>query len=236
MTEQEFWDIVESCCWEEEAANVAKRPYETIKVRLQNGPLATQEQMEEFRSIFSKLKSNLGTVITEFEERTGASCKCGDDSFDDLRSHIIGCGREVYEAELSNPELAVARGASGNYKESFAYAIPYASDYEPTNMKLGSAVDGLKYWQETFAAGHSYAASEVEIRSRKVHMLRERLLSEGGVELTQEEYKDARKKQALDERKKVLVKYAQERIVEARKIVEKAEADLAEVLSKYPAD
>lgn len=48
-----------------------------------------------------------------------------DDGFGDLRQHIIGLGRETYEAVLKDPSVAQKIVDDCAYAESFSYAIPH---------------------------------------------------------------------------------------------------------------
>ena len=52
------------------------------------------------------------------------------DSWGDSRAHIIGLGRVQFERHLNNPALIPEREASSDYRESFAYCIPFPEDYE----------------------------------------------------------------------------------------------------------
>ena len=68
----------------------------------------------------------------------------GDDSYEDLRAHIIGMGRKEFQKVMRNPELAYDRAVDGKYTESFSYAIPSRSDYQ---KKIKRPTEGGK-WPE----------------------------------------------------------------------------------------
>jgi len=47
-----------------------------------------------------------------------------DDGLWDLCAHIVGLGKEEYEAALLNPRIIVDRGRSNKYRENFGYCFP----------------------------------------------------------------------------------------------------------------
>lgn len=86
----------------------------------------TPAKAEEMREVFSALKGRLYKVLDKVVDGVG------DDGFDDLRSHIIGLGREEFERVLAEPKLAQKRIDKHDFVESFAYCLPYgAEDWEP---------------------------------------------------------------------------------------------------------
>jgi hypothetical protein len=81
----------------------------------------------------------LGQRLTAWEADYGESIPCGDDGFSDLRHHIVGLGKEVYEATMENPKLALERADSHDYVESFSYCIPHLPSKKKAAMSLDEA-------------------------------------------------------------------------------------------------
>ena len=119
MTDQHFWEIVGALRWQDDFN------YERIKRELMLDRFNTAESIEPFRRIYEEKVGSLKDALGDF------CC----DSFDDVTAHIVGLGRAEYEAALANDaKLARERLDGGDYRESFAYAIPHASDYEKCNV------------------------------------------------------------------------------------------------------
>jgi hypothetical protein len=111
MTEKEFWRIVTELEWPRHHYNATKLIF------MDRWPLQ---------------------VATEFEEHFGRAtlalhrAACGRwlcDSWDDTKAHVVGLGREAWQAHLDNPTLLDRRMETDDYIESFACAIPSERDY-----------------------------------------------------------------------------------------------------------
>lgn len=74
--------------------------------------------------------------IEAWEKSSGMPLPCGDDSFGDLVHHVIGLGRETYEATLADPALALSRAETRDYEESFAYVFQVAERHYPLTEVL----------------------------------------------------------------------------------------------------
>lgn len=133
MPESEFWKIVADLGW-----GTRSTDYNAIKKKLLRN--LSPNQAAAFRTTYEMLRGRLYKAITKWEEegdeffstgqaRNPRSIGLGDDSFGDLLAHIIGLGKREFEAVLRKPQLAKDRAMRGDYKESFAYVIPYTSDY-----------------------------------------------------------------------------------------------------------
>jgi len=80
-----------------------------------------------FQMEVGEKRDALSDRIVEWERRQGVSgfdrwMGLGDDSFRDLTNHIIGMGRDTYEAVMADPSKAA--DFSDSYVESFSYLIP----------------------------------------------------------------------------------------------------------------
>jgi len=113
---QEFWDKVAQIGWGTKTTD-----YGTIKRDLLKA--WTPEKAEKMSDVFGMLSNALYVKCDKVVDGVG------DDSFGDLRAHIIGLGREEFNRVMENPKLAQERINKGDYKESFSYCLPYASDY-----------------------------------------------------------------------------------------------------------
>jgi len=147
MSESDFWKITEPYGW-----GTRTTDYKKIEKDLMRK--LTPDEAEALRQVFGKLKGQLYKQLDRAVEGVG------DDSFDDLLSHIIGMGRREYQAVMKDPSLAQARvnapyGSKDGYKESFAYALPSKSDY--------ARLDVSKYLKW---AGKIVDATEVLVRAR----------------------------------------------------------------------
>jgi hypothetical protein len=128
-TEELFWEEVALIGWQDKNP---RRFYDKAKARLLRR--WTGEFLEEFDEMKEQLYVKLSKAVTDAESRGwesgGETCGCGDDGFSDLIHHVIGLGREEYEASLADPMRVIKRGQEGRYEESFGYCIPYKSDAE----------------------------------------------------------------------------------------------------------
>ncbi|MEX2443121.1 MAG: hypothetical protein WD492_05930 [Alkalispirochaeta sp.] len=134
MTENEFWRIVAEIGWPEADDDEAK--YQFMKTY----PPAVAEQFSE---IFGEKKRAL-------RRAGGVQAVC--DSWDDTLAHIVGLGREEWQRNMDHPHLMVEREEALQYRESFAYCIPFADDYllltdegyEPYLRSIQDLVEHLK--------------------------------------------------------------------------------------------
>lgn len=116
MNEQKFWEMVASFNWPHDDCDVAKaRAMKTY----------TQDQIREFDQEFGKKRSCVANALERWEQEHGADYYLGDDGFSDLTCHIVGLGKEVYEASIADSSLIAKRAETCDYVESFAYAIPH---------------------------------------------------------------------------------------------------------------
>jgi hypothetical protein len=133
MPEAEFWKIVDDLGW-----GTRTTDFKALKKQLLRN--LSPNQAEGMRTTFAQLRGKLYRTLTEWEEEgdtwmeTGKhgnprSFGLGDDSFGDFLAHIIGMGKREYAAALKNPQLALDRARKGAFEESFAYVLPYTSDY-----------------------------------------------------------------------------------------------------------
>lgn len=136
-----FWSTTEPFGWGTKTTDS-----EAIKVALlrQLTPL----EADAIRSQFDKLTHALSQALRAKHIRL----ECGDDSYWDLMAHVVGLGRAEYEKALADPQLLKARCDSGKFTESFAYALPHASDFEYLTLEhyIGRAAELRTKYDEAF--------------------------------------------------------------------------------------
>ena len=117
-----FWGVVAETDWATRQTQPIEEGQRFLKERLSSEEIAAFDAQLQF------FRFELHRVLTEYEEESGEEFETGDDGFDDLVCHIIGLGRQEYEAVVANPHLALQRAQSGDYKESFRYLVPWPDD------------------------------------------------------------------------------------------------------------
>ena len=123
MTEDRFWELVESVNWAEESCIKGRIDFDRLQKELR--ARMTDGEDESLSHIFNAAWKTLDSVVGPDRNPAGG----GDDSHGDLMSHIIGMGREEFYAALRNYYVIEARGnaeygTKDGYRESFSYIIP----------------------------------------------------------------------------------------------------------------
>lgn len=111
MDEARFWEIVAEIGWPTMDYDGAKRAFMERY---------DQAVAEGFRREFGRLKRQI-------YDRAGLTAV--SDSCDDNLAHIIGLGKDEYYRCMERPLLVREREDNGDYRESFAYCIPFEEDY-----------------------------------------------------------------------------------------------------------
>jgi hypothetical protein len=115
MNEQEFWALVEDIGWGTKTTD-----FNTVQKRLLKE--LTPEQMEAASDHFRTFKMQLYDVAEEDIQHVS------DDGLSDLLSHIVGLGKEEFEACLKDFNRIQARACNRLYTESFSYCLPDPED------------------------------------------------------------------------------------------------------------
>jgi len=150
MSESEFWKIIEPYRWGRGNTN-----YKEIEKDLMRK--LTPKEADALQSAFAKLKGQADRALGDYFEEQGEWV--GGDSWDDFLSHIIGMGKQEYEADLKDKDRALARFRKGDYRESFAYALPTSHSYE--RLDLGKYIKWAQ--KEVNAYREILGASEDDI-------------------------------------------------------------------------
>jgi len=120
------WAIIQSLGW--------GRSYDYNRMSDQLCNSLSREESKALRCFVNRLMNQLYETFRVWEEKTNNRLDCGDDSWSDLRAHVIGLGEEEFTAALREPQRLVDRyeaeyGSREGYRESFMHALPYDSDY-----------------------------------------------------------------------------------------------------------
>lgn len=114
MTEERFWDIVESYHWGDEGFDHRGRKVELLHTM-------SFDEIDELRDVFHDKMGELDKFSDQVE---GPS----DDGWSDLRAHIIGLGRDEFRWCMGNVERIQERVNKYDYRESFSYVLPYTRE------------------------------------------------------------------------------------------------------------
>lgn len=125
MTNERFWEIVDSVGWPVENTDETK-----VEILMNTAPA----EVEELRDHVNESVGALRRAFEEERERMDENFYVSGDGLSDCLNHIVGLGYETFERELLSPSLIVERYREREFTESFSYAIPYPTEYE----KLGT--------------------------------------------------------------------------------------------------
>jgi len=114
-SDAEFWKTVKNARW------TSDHNYDRIKYQWMR--TLTQPQSEGLRRKFDKIRARLNNKITNIVYHVS------DDGFSDLVAHIIGMGKDTYDAVMQNPRLAQNIIDANEYVENFGYSFPDKDDY-----------------------------------------------------------------------------------------------------------
>lgn len=124
QTESLFWDAIGECDW----AYFAKDPKGYNRLKKEILLHWDDEFIRSFCERVASAVSALQKRVTEWEGATGRQVPCSDDSFSDIAYHVVGLGKDEYEATLEDPKRFLRRAKKYDYRESFCYAIPYVPE------------------------------------------------------------------------------------------------------------
>lgn len=110
-----FWSLIAMLDWGKDCDY--KRVKRTILKTLD------KDTADALRACFSQRMNALEHVAGEYISGVG------DDSWGDVRAHIIGLGQEVYDAAIEDWNTIQDRIDSNDYVESFSYGLPHTDDW-----------------------------------------------------------------------------------------------------------
>ena len=114
MYEDRFWNLVA----------LAKWPCDYKKMNIKYRKILDKDECKAFRKTMNVALNLLDGAICNM------NLPVGDDSYSDLKYHIVGLGKKEYYKHLNNTDLVQKLADSYGYRESFSYCVPYQSDYE----------------------------------------------------------------------------------------------------------
>jgi hypothetical protein len=117
-SDEEFWKVIEGCDWAKDF------DFKRVKKFLISKYRDDVDGLDKFREAYTKKRGKLGKVARNLK------LGLGDDSYGDLLAHIIGLGQDEFDKCIDNPKLIEIRARKNAFVESFAYSIPYASDFK----------------------------------------------------------------------------------------------------------
>lgn len=123
----DFWNIVDKLGWQ-------KNNYDYNKIK---NLIFLNFSNEEIIQLDKNLEEVYSIVYNYIQ--SNYNIELGDDSFSDLNYHLIGSGKEFLLSVIFDENKL----KTVNYRESFAYAIPYGSEknlksYNPEEQKIKS--------------------------------------------------------------------------------------------------
>lgn len=120
-TEELFWSEVAFIGWGDRGFDYRARKGELLN-------RWTQEFARSFNEVLERFDGRLDKALNLWERETGNQLSVGDDSYGDLKAHLIGRGKKMYEAVLKDPSIGYEAARDGTYIESFSYCIPNGGD------------------------------------------------------------------------------------------------------------
>lgn len=115
INDNKFWNIVDVVEWDRDWS------YERIRKMLVK--LYSKKQLKQIEEIANRKADKLEKVINKWMKENKKQPPYSDDSYSDLRYHIIGLGKEIYDAAIDDPSRAYRRAVKEDYVESFSYAL-----------------------------------------------------------------------------------------------------------------
>ncbi len=127
MTEEQCWALIEELGWGTRTTDYKALKRKIFNALGVNNCGAFRDFIEErIREVFGRLD----TYDKKCSEDDTGGFELGDSSFSDLCSHIVGLGKEEFDATMRDPELARQRALKGDFKANFWWSIPSRSTRE----------------------------------------------------------------------------------------------------------
>tara|TARA_R110000772_G_scaffold2410_1_gene8353 strand:- start:61387 stop:61866 length:480 start_codon:yes stop_codon:yes gene_type:complete len=134
-TSNRFWEFVDKVNWRENGK------YKETFVLEEIAPYFTHEEFLDFRDIYE----NLDTYLSKFLNPIwlgDPGLNVGDDGFWDLRSSIIGYGKDFYLSVIMDDSNKIVTNMvnTNNYRENFSYIFHFTV----TNVNRWETIDNEK--------------------------------------------------------------------------------------------
>jgi hypothetical protein len=156
VSDELFWHIIDSVGWGRTSRNGrgdASTDTTQIRNRIRAKLFFDINYIKAFRSVYDQKIATL----TELPVCTDLlCCGYGDNTLNDILAHIVGLGKQEYDAVLAYPKLLIrSRIMADDFVESFAYAIPDDLEEISWSHYVDRAEMALKEYNA--AASHPYA-------------------------------------------------------------------------------
>ena len=122
MSENRFWELVEMVKW----------PCDYQQARMKYLKILSKKECAVFRIKIEQAYCELGNLTKDLI-LSNQAYTLSDDGYNDFIYHVIGLGKEEFYRCVNNPDLVIQKIKANDYEESFAYCIPYESDYGEYN-------------------------------------------------------------------------------------------------------
>lgn len=165
-TVEKFWEVVKQVKW------TSDHNYTRIKYQFMRS--FTKPQVDGLRQRLEQMTNNLDRKLSNRVEGVG------DDGYSDLLAHIVGMGKESYDAVLADPTMAQDIIDKNQYKESFSYAFPFEDDWN--NLNLQHLIKEAEKYLETLVrmtGSHSSIKSQASAETIKDMIKRLRIAMSG---------------------------------------------------------
>ena len=101
--------------------------------------------MTQLKDFVDARVSDLGKAVEKYEKDNLNLCVGSDDSFSDIRYHVVGLGKYMFETCRKNPDRLASIYSRSAYTESFAYCFhepePERTEEEKTDTLSRLIVD-----------------------------------------------------------------------------------------------
>lgn len=121
VSDEKFWDFVRRCDW--------LKDYDFERIKMKMLRTLTKQEVESYRDVFGEFRNKLSVKLDNVV--SGVS----DDSYSDLLAHVVGSGKELYDAVMDDPSIAQKIIDNYDYRENFSYSFPYDDDWNMLDKK-----------------------------------------------------------------------------------------------------
>lgn len=132
MNSERFWSLVHACEWPR-VVNASREVVREVtdKAKYETLPSLILDRVEgtEFHGVMAQKLRDLERATKEAD----VSLRVSDDAWDDILCHVIGLGKDEFQACLDEPRLIKNHATS--YMESFRYCVPFGEEWDPAIAK-----------------------------------------------------------------------------------------------------
>ena len=157
-SESEFWNLTKVLGW-----GTRSTDYKAMSKYIMR--TFTRKESDDLQDVFGKLKDKLSVALDKWSRDESNQLNVGgDDSYSDLLSHIIGMGKQQYNAVLKDPSIA----NSIRYRESFAYVFPFDDDWDAIERGQAVLLERVSGYFEEYAEGKKELKDSIAKEQRRI--------------------------------------------------------------------